>query len=189
MLLAQSAYFFLRSAPRRSPEGVFLLAFHFLKGVCMDAQSIQSPLSHLDATGLLDRLAVPVVILDAECCLVYGNASARRLLSLTMRELQGQPLDLLFCDGQVLRAALAPLLEGEVRGQRRSLRRVVRELTRPDRQLALRIHPFDDEFTGTHLLVQMARKRPRRELATTPLMPALAADRPSDRPQLECTRP
>jgi len=153
----------------------------------MEAQSFQSsPLSHFDATGLIDSLALPVLVLDAECCVVFANVSARALLTMSMRELQGQPLDLLFADGQLLRGALRRLFIDEGQRGRRPLRLAVRELARPERQLALKVHTFEDEYSGPHLLVQMARVRVRRRRATITLLPVLAAERPPERPQLEC---
>jgi nitrogen-specific signal transduction histidine kinase len=150
----------------------------------MDAQSFQS-LSHFDATGLIDALALPVLVLDAECCVVFANAAARSLLSLSLRELQGQPLDLLFTDGHVLRATLGRLFRERDEHVRSPLRLAVRELARPDRQLALKVQKFEDEDCGSHLLVQMARVRVRRRRATMALLPVLA-ERPPERTQLEC---
>lgn len=152
----------------------------------MDAQPFHSPLSHFDATGLIDTLALPVLVLDAECCVVFANASARSLLTLSLRELQGQPLDLLFMDGQILRAALGKHLRNDDPRKRPPLRLAVRELARPDRQLALKVQTFEDEFSGPHLLIQMARVRVRRRRATMTLLPALAAERLPERTQLEC---
>jgi nitrogen-specific signal transduction histidine kinase len=151
----------------------------------MDAQSFHSPLSHFDATGLIDSLAVPLLVLDADCCVVFANASARSLLSLSLRELPGQPLDLLFADGQILRATLARLFTDDTR-VRSPLRVAVRELARPDRQFALKVQTFEDEYSGPHLLVEMARVRMRRRRATMALLPVLATERSSERTQLEC---
>ena len=150
----------------------------------MDVQTFDSPLSHFDATGVLDSLEQPLLVLDAEGCVVFANEAARRLLSLSMRELQGQPLDLLFTEGQRLRGTLARLVRDESE-QRRALRVCVRELARQERQLALKVTVFDDVFSGPHLLVQLVRVRALRRPALT-LMPALVVDRPPDRPQLEC---
>jgi nitrogen-specific signal transduction histidine kinase len=152
----------------------------------MDVQSFQSPLSHFDATGLLDSLEQPLLVLDAECCVVFANASARRLLTLSMRELQGQPLDLLFTEGQRLRGTLARCVMSDSPQQRRPMRFSVRELARQERQLALKVTVFDDEFSGPHLLIQLARVRPMRRRPSLTLLPSLAADRPPDRPHLEC---
>ena len=152
----------------------------------MDVQSFHSPLSHFDATGLLDSLAQPVLVLDAEGCVVFANVTARKLLSLSMRELQGLPLDLLFIDGQWLRAALARLVMGDALERPRSMRFAVRELARPERQLALKVKAFDDEFSGPHLLIQLARVRTHRRRPALTLLPSLAVDRPPDHSHLEC---
>lgn len=152
----------------------------------MDVETFHSPLSHFDATGLLESLAQPVLVLDAECCVVFANAAARRLLSLSMRELQGQPLDLLFADGALLRARLARHAIGEGAQQRRPLRLSVRELARQERQLGLKVSVFDDGIYGPHLLIQLARVRTLRRRPSLTLVPALTTDRPPDRPHLEC---
>ena len=149
----------------------------------MDVQSFHSPLSHFDATGLLDSMPQPMLVLDAEGCVVFANPSARRLLSLSMRELQGQPLDLLFIDGQKLRTALARLVVQDV--PQRPARFSVRELARPERQLALKVTVFDDDFSGPHLLIQLARVRALRRRPALTLLPPLTVDRPPDRPHLE----
>jgi len=151
----------------------------------MDVETFHSPLSHIDATGLLDSLAHAVLVLDAECCVVYANAAARHVLTLSMRELQGQPLDLLFIEGQRLRATLARLVVTESPAHRRPMRFSVREFARQERALALKVSVFDDEFSGPHLLVQLARARPVRCRPALTLLPALV-DRQPDRPQLEC---
>ena len=150
----------------------------------MDVQSFHSPLSHFDATGLIDSMPQPMLVLDAEGCVVFANAAALRVLSLSMRELQGQPLDLLFIDGQRLRAALSRLVVQDV--PQRPARFAVRELARPERQLALKVTVFDDEFSGPHLLIQLARVRALRRRPALTLMPSITLDRPPDRPQLEC---
>lgn len=153
----------------------------------MDVDTFHSPLSHFDATGLLDSLAQPVLVLDAECCVVFANASARRILSLSLRELQGQPLDLLFADGALLRAKLARLVRGgQTTEQQRPTRLCVRELARPERQLGLNVSVFDDEVSGPHLLIQFSRARPvRRRPALTLVPPVRGAERAPDRPHLE----
>ena len=151
----------------------------------MDVETFHSPLSHFDATGLLDSLTQPVLVLDAECCVVFANASARRILSLSLRELQGQPLDLLFADGALLRAKLARLVRGESAEQRRATRVNVRELARPERHLALNVSVFDDEVSGPHLLIQFSRARPVRRRPALTLVPVLGAERAPDRPHLE----
>jgi hypothetical protein len=63
---------------------------------------------------------------------------------------------------------------------------VVRELAHSRRELVLKVLPFEDESTGPHLLVQLSRVRTRRSREMIPLLPAVKADRPVDRPQLEC---
>ena len=73
----------------------------------MDVRTFHSPLSHFDPTSLIDSLDQPLLVLDAECCVVFVNAAAQRLLKLSLRELQGQPLDLLFADGALVRSRLA----------------------------------------------------------------------------------
>ncbi len=151
----------------------------------MDVETFHSPLSHFDATGLLDSLTQPLLVLDAECCVVFANASARRLLTLSMRELQGQPLDLLFFEGALLRAKLARFATADASEGRRALRISVRELARQERQLALNVSVFDDEFYGPHLLIQLARVRTLRRRPVLTLVPALSVDRPPDRPHLE----
>jgi nitrogen-specific signal transduction histidine kinase len=151
----------------------------------MDGQTLHSPLSHFDATPLLDSLALPVLVLDGDCCVVYVNRAARALLCLGLRELQGQPLDLLFAHGQLLRSSLSRMLTDARPGSARPLRLTVHELAQPARRLALKAQVIDDELTGPHLLVQLARARQRRlrpvvHLLPRPDIPVEAAS------QLEC---
>ncbi len=151
----------------------------------MEPQTFHSTLSHLDATGLIDTLPQPILILDSEVCVAFANRAARALLGLSLRELQGQPLDLLFQDGQALRATFTrQWAEALVRV--RPPRLTVRELARPERELALKLQAFEAESTGPHLLVQLSRVRARRGRAMITRLPVGAADRPVERPQLEC---
>jgi nitrogen-specific signal transduction histidine kinase len=129
----------------------------------MDASTIPSPLSHLDAATMLDTLAVPVLVLDRDCCVVFINGSACALLGLQLRQLRGQPLDLLFADGQRVRGMLSRLVSGGPEQASRPLRIEVCELARADRRLALKAQIIDDELTGPHLLVQLARNRVRSQ--------------------------
>jgi len=151
----------------------------------MDVRTFHSPLSHFDPTALFDSLAQPFLVLDRECCVVFANAAARRLLTLSMRELQGQPLDLLFADGALLRSRLARYVQADDEAQRRPVRLPARELARQDRQLALKVTPLDDEISGPHLLVQLSRARTVRRRAALTLLPSLA-ERPPERHHLEC---
>ncbi|MET0291446.1 MAG: PAS domain-containing protein [Steroidobacteraceae bacterium] len=149
----------------------------------MDAHPFVSPLSHFDATPLLESLALPVLILDRDCCVIFANAMARSLLGLGVRDLRGQPLDLLFEEGHALRLSLARMFTGS--GSSRSLRQPVRELAQPARRLALKALLIDDDLTGPHLLVQLARARQRKRQPVLKLLPR--TDRPIEAvPQLEC---
>jgi nitrogen-specific signal transduction histidine kinase len=137
----------------------------------VDAPSYHSPLSHFDATDMLETLGLPVLVLDRECCVVFVNQAARRLTGLAPRQMQGQPLDLLFADGRGLRASLSRLLATGTRAQ--PLRLAVRQLARPERALVLKAQVLDDEATGPHLLVQLGRMRERKRRPVLQLMPGI----------------
>jgi hypothetical protein len=67
----------------------------------------------------------------------------------------------------------------------RPLRLPVCELAHPARRLALKAQLVDDDSTGPHLLVQLARARQRRQRPVLQLLPR--NDRPIEAvPQLEC---
>lgn len=149
----------------------------------MDVPASVSPLSHFDATPLLECLALPVLILDRDCCVTYVNARARALLGLELPQLQGQPLDLLFEQGTEIRGRLARLFENGTAA--RPVRLPVCELAQPARRLALKAQLVEDDLTGPHLLVQLARARQRRQRPVLQLLPR--TERPIEAvPQLEC---
>jgi nitrogen-specific signal transduction histidine kinase len=157
-----------------------------------DAHTIHSPLSHFDATSMLESLALPVLVLDRDCCVVFINGAARAVLHSGLRELQGRPLDLLFEQGLRLRAALSGLLNAPAGDTPRPMRIPVRQLTQPERRLALKAQVLDDELTGPHLLVQLARLRERKRRPVLQLMPRIDAGLEAPPglaaapPQLEC---
>jgi nitrogen-specific signal transduction histidine kinase len=141
----------------------------------MDAQTFLSPLSHIDAAGMLESIAVPVLVLDRDCCVVFANCAARTLLRVGLRELRGQPVDLLFTEGSRLRGVLSALVAAGADTRVRPLRVAVRELTRPERQLALKAQPIDDDVTGKHLIVQLARVRQKKARPVLQLLPQSVA--------------
>jgi len=151
----------------------------------MDVRTFHSPLSHFDPTSLIDSLAQPLMVLDGECCVVFANAAARRLLKASMRDLQGQPLDLLFADGPVVRGRLTRFLRAEAAEERRAVRLPVSDLD-GRRHLSLKVTPLDDEISGPHLLVQLGRSRKANRRPALTLLPSLAAERAPDRHHLEC---
>lgn len=148
----------------------------------MDARSFHTPLAHLDATAVLEALAQPLLILDADCCVAYANRASLRLLAVEMPALQGRPLHHLFLDGPGLALRLRQLLD-EAAEASGTLRTTVTELARPDRPLRLQALAVDDEMSGPHLVVQLKRQRVRR--APTPRVPRLTLVGPH-REQREC---
>lgn len=135
----------------------------------MDADTLLSPLAHFDPSALLDRLEVPLVVLDAGCCLTWANAAAARLLRTDLGALRGRPFDHAFADSG-LRASLKAALEGREGGER-GMRLTVREPGCPRRELALRATRFVDDLTGPHLLLQLSRVRRRRRTPVLGLVP------------------
>jgi len=78
-----------------------------------------------------------------------------------MRALQGRPLHHLFLDGPELARRLRLLLV-EVGEGAATLKTTVTEVARPERPLRLQALAVDDEISGPHLVVQLARQRLRR---------------------------
>ncbi len=127
--------------------------------------SVSSPLAHFDSAELLDALSTGIIVLDAHLCVVYANVGAQDLLSMSLNQARGRPVQELFRDsalGALLRRSLdrnEPCAGHEIElsacGPPSGREPVVVDVT---------VTPLEGQVTGTHLLIELADARARQRI-------------------------
>jgi two-component system nitrogen regulation sensor histidine kinase GlnL len=127
-----------------------------------------SPLDHFNTAELLDALAMGVIVLDAQFCIVYANVGVQDLLGIGLNQARGRPLGTLFVTQTDLNALLKrALIHNEVCAVHElALQSVApHHGLRPAVVVDITVTPLEDSITGRHLLLEFADARTRRQFA------------------------
>ena len=80
----------------------------------LNEERVPSVLASFDTEGVLEALALGIMVLDAQLCAIYANGVARHRLALEHRDIRGRPLADFLPDPQHLVFAARCVLESGV---------------------------------------------------------------------------
>jgi two-component system, NtrC family, nitrogen regulation sensor histidine kinase GlnL len=126
-----------------------------------------SPLTHFDPAELLDALSTGIVMLDEHLCVVYANVGAQDLLSFSLNQSRGRPIQELFPNCTVLRELLRRSLDHTepCAGHEIELLAAGAQAPREPAVIDITVTPLEGEITGTHLLLELADARVRQRIS------------------------
>ena len=125
-----------------------------------------SPLAHFDPAELLDALSTGIVMVDERLCVVYANVGAQALLSVSLNQSRGRPIQELFPDCSALRELLRRSLEHTepCAGHEIELLAASTQGAREPAVVDITVTPLEAPLSGTHLLLEFADARARQRI-------------------------
>ncbi len=125
-----------------------------------------SVLVDFDTGAVLDALSVGIVVLDAQLCVVYGNAIAEKTLALRIESVRGQPLTGFLKHPQLF---LDVVNEAFAREEAVEFQLEVTDsaASKPLRSVLSRIAPLGYRVSGPYLLLEVRCSlsiKPRRPI-------------------------
>ncbi len=134
----------------------------------MSAESLApSPLAHFDPAELLDALSTGILVLDEHLCVVYANVGAQDLLSVSLNQSRGRPVQELFPNCTPLRELLRRSLDHTEPCAVHEIELLVAgaQGAREPAVVDITVTPLEGQVTGTHLLVELADARARQRIS------------------------
>ena len=118
-----------------------------------------SVLANFDTEGVLDALALGIMVLDAQLCAVYANNVARHRLALDHRDIRGRPLGDFLSDPKYLASAARCVLESGATGDYTLHGGPERSLG-GEESFDVRIAPLRKQTIGGYVLIEWATGPP-----------------------------